>query len=37
VELLNEAGNRKGDLASSGNWQVDLPAFGLAVVAVDYE
>jgi hypothetical protein len=35
--LLNEAGNKRADLPAAGNWQVELPPFGLAVVAVDYE
>ncbi len=37
AELLNEAGNRKADLPATGEWQVDLSAFGLAVVTIDYE
>ncbi|MBD0255486.1 MAG: glycoside hydrolase family 127 protein [Cytophagales bacterium] len=37
AELLDEAGNKTTDLPATGNWQVDLPAFGLAVLRVEYE
>jgi hypothetical protein len=37
AELLNEAGNKTTDLPATGNWQVNLPAFGLAVVQIEYD
>ncbi len=35
--LLDASGNRQTDLSTTGNWQVELPAFGLGVVSVEYE
>ncbi len=37
VSLFNEQGTKLSDIATNGNWQVTLPAFGLQVVAVTYE
>jgi len=37
AELRDEAGNVTAALEGTGGWQVPLPAFGLAVVVVDYE
>jgi hypothetical protein len=37
VALLDAAGTPKTDLPVAGNWKISLPAFGLAVVSVEYE
>jgi hypothetical protein len=35
--LLDAQGQKTGDLPATGQWRVTLPAFGLAVVSVEYE
>ena len=37
ARLLDARGSQTATLDTSGNWQIDLPAFGMAVIAVDYE
>jgi hypothetical protein len=34
---LDGTGTKKADLSLAGHWQVQLPAFGLGVVAIEYE
>jgi hypothetical protein len=37
VKLLNNQGQAEADLGANGNWTVELPAYGLKVIEIEYK